>query len=160
MLGTFSFEWVIAVFIGITTVHLVFLEALCGGRTIGYKGWAIQLILGIVLVVLALAVVYNSAYAATVAGIAFIVYAVEVALVPVMGSSIRAQGLTAARQFLPLFVRNVNVVSCGAVCVMRAAPLLYGRERYGEDPTGKGPTGPRNLVRPVWLRATRKDRLP
>lgn len=88
VLGTFSFEWVIAVFIGILGA-LVFLEALCSGRTIGYKGWTIQLILGIVLVVLALAVVYNSAYAATVAGIAFIVYAVEVALVPVMGSSIQ-----------------------------------------------------------------------
>ena len=55
VLGTFSFEWVIAVFIGILGA-LVFLEALCSGRTIGYKGWAIQLILGIVLVVLGIVV--------------------------------------------------------------------------------------------------------
>ena len=88
VLGTFSFEWVIAVFIGILGA-LVFLEALCSGRLIGYKGWVIQLVLGIVLVVLALAIVYNSAYAATVAGIAFFVYAVEVILVPVMGSDIK-----------------------------------------------------------------------
>lgn len=87
VLGTFSFEWVIAVFIGLLGA-IVFLEAVTSGRLIGYKGWVIQLVLGAVLVLLALTVVYNSAYAATVAGIAFVVYAVEVALVPVMGSNI------------------------------------------------------------------------
>ncbi|MBR2834917.1 MAG: hypothetical protein IKE43_04290 [Coriobacteriales bacterium] len=74
MLGTFSYEWVIAVFIALLGV-MVFLSGVCGGRVIGFKGWMIEAGLGIVLVCLGLGVVINSAYAATLAGIAFFVYA-------------------------------------------------------------------------------------
>ncbi len=86
-LGTFSFEWVIAVFIAFVGIAL-FLGAFAG-RAIGFKGWTIELVLGLVLVVLALGVVYNSAYASTMAGIAFIVYAVDLLMVPFMGKDIK-----------------------------------------------------------------------
>ena len=88
VLGTFSFEWVIAVFIAFVGLAAA-LGALVSGRTIGYKGWVLELILGLVMVVLALGVVYNSAYASTMAGIAFIVYAVIVILVPFLGNDIK-----------------------------------------------------------------------
>lgn len=88
MLGTFSYEWVIAVFIGLLGV-MVFLSAVCSGRVIGFSGWGIQAILGLVMVVLALGVVYNSAYAATMAGLAFFVFAIDVLLPVLMGKSVK-----------------------------------------------------------------------
>lgn len=88
VLGTFSFEWVVAVFIAFVGLAAA-LGALASGRTIGYKGWVIELLLGLVMVVLAIGVVFNSAYAPIMAGIAFIVYAVIVAMVPTMGGSIK-----------------------------------------------------------------------
>ena len=87
MLGTFSYEWVIAVFIGLLAV-VVFLSAVCSGRLIGYKGWLIQAVLALVMIVAALGVVYNSAYAATMAGIAFFAYAIVVALSAIMSKGI------------------------------------------------------------------------
>jgi uncharacterized membrane protein HdeD (DUF308 family) len=86
-LGTFCFEWVNAVFIGLLGV-MVLLSGFCGGRVIGYKAWALECLLGIVLVAFALFIVLNSAYAITWLGAAFIVYGVVVALTPVAGSSI------------------------------------------------------------------------
>lgn len=79
--GTLSYEWVIAVLIGLFGA-ILFIEGVFASRTVGYKAWVAQVILGLVEIVLALAVVYNSANAATIAGIAFFVLAVEVALIP------------------------------------------------------------------------------
>ncbi len=47
------------------------------------------MLLGLVLVVLAIAVVFNSAWAITVASIAFFVYAVIAIMVPFMGDGIK-----------------------------------------------------------------------
>ena len=60
-----------------------------GGRTSGYSGWVIEMLLGLVMVVLAIAVVFNSAWAITMAGVAFFVYAVITIMVPFMGNSIK-----------------------------------------------------------------------
>ena len=79
LVGTLSYEWVIAVFIGLYGA-ILFIEGVFASRVIGYGMWALQAIIGLVMIVLALAVVYDSAMAVTVAGIAFIVAAVEVAL--------------------------------------------------------------------------------
>lgn len=86
--GTFSFEWVVAVFIAFVGIA-AFLGAVTGGRTSGYSGWVIEMLLGLVLVVLAIAVVFNSAWAITMAGVAFFVYAVITIMVPFMGNSIK-----------------------------------------------------------------------
>ena len=86
--GTFTYEWVIAVFIAFLGIMMA-LSALCGGRIIGYKGWPVELICGLVMIVLALGVVYNSAYAATMAGIAFIVYALYVASIVFMSKDLK-----------------------------------------------------------------------
>ena len=86
--GTFSFEWVIAVFIAFVGIA-AFLGAVTGGRTSGYSGWVIEMLLGLVMVVLALAVVFNSAWAISMAGIAFFVYAIITVMVPLMGNSIK-----------------------------------------------------------------------
>lgn len=85
--GTFSYEWVVAVFIAFVGLAVA-LGAIAGGRQVGYKGWVIELILGLAMVVVALGVVYNSAYAATMAGIAFFLYAVIVALPAVFSKDI------------------------------------------------------------------------
>ena len=86
--GTFTYEWVIAVFIAFVGLAAA-LGAVVNGRTIGYKGWVLELILGLVMVCLALGVVLNSANTSLMAGIAFIVYAVMVLLVPLMGKGIK-----------------------------------------------------------------------
>ena len=86
--GTFSFEWVVAVFIAFVGIA-AFLGAVTGGRTSGYSGWVIKMLLGLVMVVLAIAVVFNSAWAITMAGVAFFVYAVITIMVPFMGNSIK-----------------------------------------------------------------------
>ncbi len=87
-LGTFSFEWVVAVFIAFVGIAS-FLGSVAGGRVIGYSGWAIEMLLGLVLIGLAVAILFNSAWAITVAGIAFFVYAVITIMVPFMGNSIK-----------------------------------------------------------------------
>ncbi len=87
-LGTFSFEWVVAVFIAFCGLA-AFLGAVAGGRVVGYSGWALEMLLGLVMVVLGIAVVFNSAWAITMSGIAFFVYAVITIMVPFMGNSIK-----------------------------------------------------------------------
>lgn len=86
--GTFSFEWVDAIYLAFLGL-CVAAGALFSGRTIGYKGWLIDLALGLVLVALCLGIVLNSANAHELTGIGFIVYAVIVALVPVMGKDLK-----------------------------------------------------------------------
>ena len=86
--GTFSFEWVDAVYLAFVGL-LVAAGAIFSARTLGYKGWIIDVVLGLVMVVLALAIVYNSANAHAITGIGFIVYAVIVALIPVMGKDLK-----------------------------------------------------------------------
>lgn len=86
--GTFSFEWVVAVFIAFVGIASI-LGAVTGGRVAGYKGWVIETILGLVMIVLALGVVYDSALAPTMAGIAFFLDAVIVIMVPLLGKSIK-----------------------------------------------------------------------
>lgn len=86
--GTFSFEWVIALFIAFVGIA-AFLGAVTGGRTAGYKGWVIEMLLGLVMVALALGVVLNSAYSLTMAALAFFVYAIIVVMVPTLGKDIK-----------------------------------------------------------------------
>ena len=88
LFGTLSYEWVIAVLIGLFGA-ILFIEGVFASRVVGYKAWGVQVILGLVEIVLALAVVYDSAYASTIAGIAFFVLAVEVALIPASSSKIQ-----------------------------------------------------------------------
>lgn len=88
LFGTLSYEWVIAVLVGLFGA-ILFIEAVFASRVIGYKAWVLQAVLGLVEIVLALAVVYDSANAATIAGIAFFVLAVEVALIPGSASKIQ-----------------------------------------------------------------------
>ena len=87
-LGTFCFEWVIAVFIAFVGIA-VLLGAVTGGRTVGYKGWTLEVVLSLVMIVLALGVVYDSALSSTMAGLAFFVYAVVVALEATMGQNVK-----------------------------------------------------------------------
>jgi uncharacterized membrane protein HdeD (DUF308 family) len=86
--GTLSYEWVIAVFVGLWG-FVAFLEAVAGGRVIGYKGWGLQLLLGLVMIATALGVVYNSAYASTMAGIGILAAALSILIIPSMGKSIK-----------------------------------------------------------------------
>lgn len=79
LVGTLSYEWVIAVLIGLFGV-ILFIEAVFASRVIGYGAWALQMIIGLVMIVMALGVVYDSAMASTFAGISFILLAIEVAL--------------------------------------------------------------------------------
>lgn len=94
LVGTLSYEWVIAVLIGIYGV-ILFIETLAAGRLIKYSGWALEAILGLVMVVLALGVVYDSSYASVMAGLAFFVLAVETALKGLMINSIKPLGAAA-----------------------------------------------------------------
>lgn len=87
--GTLSYEWVIAVFVGLWGA-LAAVEALFASRIIGFKGWPIQLILGLIMVVAAVGVVYNSRNAALMACIAFIAAGISVAIIPLLGKNILA----------------------------------------------------------------------
>ena len=86
--GTLSYEWVIAVLIGLFGA-ILFIEGVFASRVIGYSLWALQVVIGLVMIDLALAVVYDSAMAAQVTGVAFIVLAAEVALRAVKAGSIQ-----------------------------------------------------------------------
>ena len=68
---------------------ILFIEGVFASRVIGYSLWALQVVIGLVMIVLALAVVYDSAMAAQVTGVAFIVLAAEVALRAVKAGSIQ-----------------------------------------------------------------------
>ncbi len=86
--GTVSYEWVCAVLFGLWGACL-FLEAVCASRLIGYKGWGLQLIIGLVEIALALGVVLDSSNSLMLSGVALIVAAVEVILIPLMSGSIK-----------------------------------------------------------------------
>jgi uncharacterized membrane protein HdeD (DUF308 family) len=86
--GTLSYEWVIAVFVGLWG-FLAFLEALAGGRVIGYKGWVLQMLLGLVMICTAVGVLLDSSQAATMAGIGIIAAALSILIIPSMGKSIK-----------------------------------------------------------------------
>lgn len=82
--GTFTYEWVPAVFIAFLGI-MMFLGAVVSGRPAHYKGWVIETLLGLVMIVLAVAIIYNSANTHFIMGISFVVFAVNVLLVPFMG---------------------------------------------------------------------------
>ena len=75
--GTFSFEWVIAVFIAFVGLGTLF-GAFCT-KHLQYKGLAIEIVLSLVMVCLALGVVLDSSNASLMAAISFAVYAVIIA---------------------------------------------------------------------------------
>ncbi len=87
-IGTFSFEWVIAVFIAFMGLAS-FLGAVCGARILHYKGWLIEMLLGIVMVVAAIGCLLNSANSDIMAGISFICLAIIVAMVPFFGKDMK-----------------------------------------------------------------------
>lgn len=87
--GTFSFEWVIAVFIAFVGLGTLF-GAFCT-KHLKYKGLAIEIILSLVLVALALGVVLDSSNSSIMAGIAFFVYAVLLLMPVAMGNSIQIE---------------------------------------------------------------------
>ena len=86
--GTLSYEWVVAVLFGLWG-FLAFLEGICAGRTIGYKGWGLQVILGLIMILFAVGVLLDSSKASIMAGGAVICGAIEVAVIPVFGKSIK-----------------------------------------------------------------------
>lgn len=87
-LGIFSFEWVDAVYLAFVGI-VVALGAIASGRTLGYKGWVVEVLLGLVMVCLALGVVLNSANAHMMCGLGFFVYAVIVALPALLGNGVK-----------------------------------------------------------------------
>lgn len=79
--GTLSYEWVIAVFVGLWG-FLAILEAIFAARVVGYRLWAIELLMGLVMLAAAIGVVLDSSNASTMAGIAFFAAAVHVITIP------------------------------------------------------------------------------
>lgn len=86
--GTLSYEWVIAVFVGLWGL-LAILEALCGARVVGYRMWAVEVLMGLVMIGTAVGVLLDSSNAATMAGVAFIAAAIHVATIPAGGKGIQ-----------------------------------------------------------------------
>lgn len=87
--GTFSFEWVVALFIAFIGLGVFF--GACSTKALHYKGMVIEIILSLVMICLALGVVLDSSMSATMAGIAFFVYAICLLMPVVMGNTIQIE---------------------------------------------------------------------
>ena len=87
--GTLSFEWVIALFIAFCGLGVLF--GAFSTKALHYKGMAIEIILSLVMVCLALGVVLDSSLSSTMAGLAFFVYAICLLMPVVMGNSIQIE---------------------------------------------------------------------
>ena len=87
--GTLSFEWVIALFIAFCGLGVLF--GAFSTKALHYKGMAIEIILSLVMVCLALGVVLDSSLSSTMAGLAFFVYAICLLMPVVMGNTIQME---------------------------------------------------------------------
>lgn len=92
--GTLSYEWVCAVMFGLWGA-CAFLEGLAGSRVVGYSGWWLQVLIGLVEVCLAVGVLLDSSNSHLLAGLALIAGAIEVAAIPLMCNSIKLPSATA-----------------------------------------------------------------
>ena len=88
--GTLSYEWVCAVFFGLLGVVLI-IEGFCASRLIGYKGWWLQVLAGLVMVCLAVGVLLDSSMANIMAAGAFFVGAVEILAIPFMANGLQVK---------------------------------------------------------------------
>lgn len=85
--GTFSFEWVVAVFGAFVAIGVFF--GACSTKSLGYKGMVIEIILAALMVCTCLGVVLDSSYSSMMAGIFFFLYAATVLMPAVLGNSIK-----------------------------------------------------------------------
>lgn len=88
LVGTLSYEWVIALLMGVYGV-ILFLEAVAAGRKIGYKGWGFEVLMALVLICLAVGVLLDSAMAEMLAGVGFFALAIETIAKAAMSGSIK-----------------------------------------------------------------------